>query len=494
MRSCYRCKGGTYQSNSKASQCTPCALGMYATGNAMTACHSCKPGTAKPYPASKYTCNICLGGTYQSAFEASTCLACAVGSYTTGQAATACAPYPPKDCNGTAGGTAVVGCDNVCGSGRVIGGCDRRCGSAVVKGCDSVCGSGSLIVPRPSPTVGPRQCFPCPGNATCPTPDPRDLVCIAGFFRAFFDFGNSDPSSKPCLPCPPGSTSPAGSGSINNCSCRPPMIQYDSDRGPDCRPCPPHAAACPTTSAFDIVCAAGYFFALENDGPDGHPLQPTCRACPDGTNSTEGRLHPLQPRPEPDACLCLFGTYGPPAGPCKSCTLLAGGCIVFADCQDWFVAVKDQCIDGKPCKAAAWSCSPQDYFCGPRSCANCSTVCPEGYIGALGSGACRARQGQTCPAGSASHLGFFACRCLPGLYDASEDHAQWVKCRPCPARASCSDGTAACEVGYGLNRTWDGAAERFDAECSPCPNGELECWFPTVGSSGGQAERRFVVC
>jgi hypothetical protein len=84
MRSCYRCKGGTYhwQSNLRAPQCTLCALGTYVTGVANTVCVACRSGIAKPY---KYTFNICLGSTYQPSSTASACLTCVrvAGTYST---------------------------------------------------------------------------------------------------------------------------------------------------------------------------------------------------------------------------------------------------------------------------------------------------------------------------------------------------------------------------------------------------------------------------
>ncbi len=260
MRSCYRCNSGSYQSGFGASQCTRCELGTYATGRAMTACLACRPGTAKPYTASKYTCNLCLGGTYQPASAASACIACAASTYSTGQAATACAPYPRTDCNGTAGGTAVVGCDGACGSGRVVGGCDRRCGSAAVKGCDGVCGSGSIRGGAAAQAL--HLCFPCPENATCPTPHTTDIVCHAGFYT-FFDFSVPFPAPPTrCASCPPGSTSPAGSGTGTgsaSCACMPLFFWHgwvwSWDRfswEPDCRPCPPPPAACPATSPEDM--------------------------------------------------------------------------------------------------------------------------------------------------------------------------------------------------------------------------------------------------
>mmetsp|Transcript_30961 Transcript_30961/g.64939 ORF Transcript_30961/g.64939 Transcript_30961/m.64939 type:complete len:136 (-) Transcript_30961:150-557(-) len=39
----------------------------------------------------------------------------------------------------------VMGCDGICGSGKVIGGCDSTCGSMKRLGCDGVCGSGKVV-------------------------------------------------------------------------------------------------------------------------------------------------------------------------------------------------------------------------------------------------------------------------------------------------------------------------------------------------------------
>ena len=504
MRTCYQCKGGSFQPNLGGSQCTLCALGRYATGRATTACLACGPGTAKPYTGSKYTCNICLGGTYQPARAASSCLPCTAGTYSTGRAATTCAPRPATDCNGTAGGAAVVGCDGVCGSGKSVGGCDGRCGSRAAKGCDGKCGSG-----RVRSALDPRRCLPCPGNATCPTPSPEDVVCLAGFYSI-------RPPAAPlpgCAPCPPGSTSPAGTTSPAGCACTPPLLLYGVRPSvftdafawePVCRPCPQHAAACPTASARDIACAAGYFFALDGQASvDSEwvffdedqiaqiPLL-TCSACPGGTTSDQGSRGP-------SGCLCVFGTSGPPGGPCQACAPRWGGCSVPAGCSGWRRALTDQCIDGRPCGADSQGprCPGSDYTndCAAPGCANCSQLCPEGYVGPPAGRACSAKAGAACPRGSASLLGVDLCRCLPGLLDTSPARGE-VRCDgPCPPHAECLWGRALCDAGYGLRETrarnaWN--VDTLTAECLPCPGGQLSCTYPWPASAAdpaGQARR-----
>ncbi len=105
----------------------------------MTAFYRCTPGTCKSYVGSRRMQHL---PPYQSTLGASSCIACAAGTYATGLGSTAFEPIPHVDCRRIPGGTAVVGCDGVCDwSARVVGRCDRPCGSAAVKMCDGVCGT-----------------------------------------------------------------------------------------------------------------------------------------------------------------------------------------------------------------------------------------------------------------------------------------------------------------------------------------------------------------
>ena len=86
-------------------------------------------------------CTSCEGGTFQTGIGSSSCTACGSGTYATGLGSLTCSRYPRIDCFNKTYGTSVIGCDGVCGSGKVIGGCNHKCGSVKVLGCDGVCGS-----------------------------------------------------------------------------------------------------------------------------------------------------------------------------------------------------------------------------------------------------------------------------------------------------------------------------------------------------------------
>ena len=70
-------------------------------------------------------------------------------------------PTPPIDLGTTAADVckAVVGCDGVCDSGKVVGGCDHKCGSTAVTGCDRVCGSGVTRAVGGCENLCGKQCW-----------------------------------------------------------------------------------------------------------------------------------------------------------------------------------------------------------------------------------------------------------------------------------------------------------------------------------------------
>ena len=173
-----------------------------------------------------------------------------------------------------------MGCDGVCGSGKVVGGCDHKCGSRLAMGCDGVCGSGAIGSGCDIPcTGGPddsTDVLGCDGvcgsgkvvgcDDACGTPPCAPGVCRAGYFKS-----GSGPSD--CAKCPEGKTCPMGSLAQGDCVCAP---LYFPDEGSDtCSPCLRGCACGYKNSSRCYACIEGYY------GGWGKP----CVHCRDGKYS-----------------------------------------------------------------------------------------------------------------------------------------------------------------------------------------------------------------
>jgi len=193
LSECFRCAGGSYQSEANAMGCLPCDKGSY-----------CEPGASRPLP--------CEGGSYSDKMglsAASQCTPadlghfattgsteqkpCAKGSFAATSGLAECASCDP----GTSSGTGSDSCSE-CAVGSYAanpgqGEC-TRCPHPLSSGSGgvtcSICKEGYYLL---STSVDPNDiwmaptehCKPCPPNAFCPTNTTLEtLVVPQGYWRA----------------------------------------------------------------------------------------------------------------------------------------------------------------------------------------------------------------------------------------------------------------------------------------------------------------------
>ena len=197
-----------------------------------------------------------------------------------------CGSVAVKGCDGVCRSGMRTGCDGVCNSDRVVGcdgacgprpgkaaGCDGVCGSGAAWGCDSVCGSGAVrscgacaagrlppcadcplgafrnatgtgpgcdpcLDPQARPPPGgraPAECVCAPGHVPdggsgackpcpfdCSMCGPGEPACVECARDHYMGPPEARPGRLQCVPCPPGTVSPAGSPNSDYCHVPPP--------------------------------------------------------------------------------------------------------------------------------------------------------------------------------------------------------------------------------------------------------------------------------
>ena len=350
------CPAGTYKAAhtvyyGSTSACSNCGVGTYSTGGA-TSCTACPSGytsDAKATAQNKCYINVgagkyigtaksttqtaCPAGKYNPAHKVnygstSACGNCAVGTYSTGGAAscTAC----PSGYTSAAGATAQNKCYISVANGKYLGTAkgttQTACPAGTYKAAHTVyygstsacsnCGAGTYS------TGGATTCTSCPSGYTSssgataqnrcylsvaagrylPTAKGTSVsTCPAGTYKAAHTvyYGNT----SACSNCGVGQSSAAGSASCTTCAAG----TYNDTAGSTCKTCPTGQYC--TGGSARANCPAGTYGA--SSGLKASNQCTTCQAgyyCTGGTNKTS----------------CPKGTYrsgtgGSAASHCTSC-------------------------------------------------------------------------------------------------------------------------------------------------------------------------------
>ena len=78
MKSCLKCKAGTYSPDGDI--CYKCPPGTYSSIKGATECNLCSPGFYNPFSGNS-KCEMCMPGTFSNKLGAESCDNCPFGSY-----------------------------------------------------------------------------------------------------------------------------------------------------------------------------------------------------------------------------------------------------------------------------------------------------------------------------------------------------------------------------------------------------------------------------
>jgi alpha-tubulin suppressor-like RCC1 family protein len=384
---CMGCPIGTYYGGTGAtspSACQACPTGTYANVTGQSACTPCAAGTSSSATraTSVGTCGICPAGTYSGA-AASSCAACAPGTYSTSSlssSCTSCAAGTYSTATGASSASTCQSCRAGTYSATVGASSDATCQSCAAGTYSAAVGANTssacqrCVAGTYSAVVGANTSSTCQG-------------CIAGTFSA--TVGAS--SASACTSCPAGSYS-ATVGASSNSTC--------------------------------VGCIAGTFSATV-----GASSSSTCQSCAAGTYSaTVGAA-------ASSTCQsCPAGSYSTVVGAstwltCQSCAAGTYSGAVGAPSSDWCV----QCTSGTYSTSVG---ATSNASCHPCDAGTYSTV-----YGAVSSSACvPCRTGTYSSAVGASSSS--TCQeCPPGTFSNVSGASTWSTCQACP------DGSYASSVG-----------------------------------------------
>lgn len=521
---CARCARGAY-ALAAASVCTPCPANSTTAeeGAASSAACVCAAGYHGAAPAAPGAppCALCPPGSFTTALGAAACEDCGPGAFLAAHAAPgqrACVPCPANSTAvaralGVAGCVANGGFVRIAGlgarvalevswphpaAGLVQAAFARGLGAAGASAC-ACAATGRVTRVTTSATARRRSRRLLSDGAILaveidvPTLDagaqlvaalsveainvalaaeavspishivsgPTLLTTEASFGQC--PAGSYCPAQDIVLPCPPNSSSPAGSASATDCTCVPGF--YADPAAAACALCPVDsfclggalATACAANSSTGgrvgsaapaaCECHAGTFRQQAGDAPDAY----ACVVCPaDSFCAGELRVECPAASSAPrgarsaDECLCHAGTLRTPlpnstAFECALCpsTMVchAGGAVEFCAANATNINFACRCAPGMYCLAPNASGAAGGAL-GP-SCDNrtrCATCARAHFCDGMLSQSCA--PGEDAPEGS---TGPASCRCMPGFYRSS---APGAPCAPCEVGFACPGGVA----------------------------------------------------
>ena len=279
--SCAACAGGSYGTDTNATDCNNCSAGTFsAVLNATSddVCQVCAPGTFAH--EGSVECNLCpenssspLGSGVRtnctcdpgfSGPNGGPCEPCAAGTFTNTSGAGVCAPCAPGFYSLEQATTACTPCAS-CGTE----GFRRGCGNASEGDCgqcpaNSVAQDGSTVIEDCKCQRG----YSGADGGTC-------QACSAGQFK-------NTTGSAACSSCPSNSVSLLASVSILNCSC---AAGYQGPLGGPCAACPVDFFKLsfgpqPCQGCLSIPCAADQYRV--SCGSVNNGFCRACEPCPDG--------------------------------------------------------------------------------------------------------------------------------------------------------------------------------------------------------------------
>ena len=533
---CQDCAAGSFTATDGSDTCSPCPEGQYQAQAGQVSCAACPANETTTDLGQAYcaceaglyrelgACVPCLFGSYKPAVGDGSCTPCApshVTDFRGAVSADACRPcsddtFPVDSENGTqchpcplnsvTVGVVETATDCYCDKGYqvLVTGELPVCAACTFGTYKSWIGNEPCIDCAPgqtgSATVSLRLnqssackdcpddtyedggvCHPCPPNSTSTagSAGADQCVCVAGFEEA----------GGVCVPCSAGSFSPV-SGSA--CTLCPYNTHQSLDGQTLCVGCPPNSESEPgSTSQAQCFCMRGYI----SDGnrsclpcqPGSFEVDGVCRECLSNTYYSEG------PTPyKDDQCIACPDNSTSPQG-----TYAVTGC---------------QCLSGFV-RSALKVCAlcPRNHYCPhqysqkacpthsaspPGSVSVGSCLCYSGFYG-VGSGNnftclpcpvnsfCSQGGIEACPVNSTTHgltgaVNMSACVCKPGTYQGSEDHFECLLCAAdayCPSGnlLSCPHNSSAVSGSDSLANCRCDAYFRKDSnqECELCPNDVL---------------------
>jgi hypothetical protein len=390
----------------------------------------------------------CDAGSYKATnYDSSSCITCAIGSYSH-QGATTCIACNTMISNPSFGATTCYSCSYNTTTGRPIGLCTCRPGyvnqtsTTTVQGysCQQ-CAVGRYrsnemtIAGINECRVCPLSGYDCSGSATL-TP----LICPVGYY--------CPSSSLPPLSCGNNKyrTSPLGSNSSTNCQCQPGYVGSNGASLP-CNVC--SSGYYCSGGESQVICPAGYYC------PSGGATQLSC----------------------PPNYYCPIGSSQPLSCGTKRISAMNSGATNDCQCIAGYVGVNNASAVCSSCVAG--------YYCnGGES----QTICPSSYYCPSGSGTpITCGKYRTSIAGS---INATACNCLSG-YLGTPQRANDT-CTPCSAGYYCPTSFAInqriCLASYycpaastaplscGNNRTTNNIGSASSSDC--------KCISGYVGSDG----------
>ena len=385
---------------SNSSNCTLCTNGTYSPGNATTACITCPENTTSLMASTMHTHCYCANENEILDLESHACV-CMLG-FGRASAGAPCTACPPGTYDANSSTDDCIACAAGFTSPARSTNADNCTCAGAHEQLDSL-SQECVCLPGYGRTNSTSACAPCAGSTFS---------------------GGSD--GEMCSECPQGTTSPPLSTSASNCSCVGANEQLDAS-GAGCI-CLPGYGRTNSTSAC-APCANGTF--------SGANASDACLACPLGATS---------PPRSTDAANC-------------SCQPGYGRASATAGCSECPAGAYGPSGGEQTCQACPETLSSPPGSADIEAC-GCSHSAHTG-----GTGGC------VCPPGSSFDSAHRCIKCSVGSYSPGAETSQ---CAPCPANMTTLVDDArsvvdcVCLPGHGMT------AGGYTGGCAPCAAGNFQ--------------------
>ena len=421
------CKPGTFAANSSIAtatlNCSSCNMGFECPGGTAPA-QPCRPGSIAPDAATP-KCSLCDGGKFQNASGATSCTACAQGSY--------CAPGSPSPlpcAEGTYTNSTNLKHVDECtvaepGFYSPVG---SRAQMACAPGTFAPSESGSCSKCAAGRYQGAEQataCKQCTLGHYCEEAASAPLPCPGGTHQnASLEVMTS---AAQCVSCPEGTFCTIGSAAPTPCAAG---TFSPSANATQCTTCDAGTFANTTRATACFHCTEGHWCTNEaqipcsentyNPNPLAH-LVTNCSRCPERTTTLEKTARTTE-----DDCSCNEEYYYAPASFAagrKECLAQCCTCPIGTKCNHGSIRLGSLPVSPGYFRLASDSV---DVRRCPDAAANCSgrSECPWTTSGCVGGS-----HGSLC---QATLTGAFCQRCIePSHFYKRATAARVAHCEPC---------------------------------------------------------------
>ena len=286
---CEACESGKHKAHPGSWSCNDCMRGKYLPHEATALCLDCPSHTSSPLGSDVITDCTCNAG-YKGP-DGGACVACVAGKYSPQNGSSSCI-----DCEGGTFSTTVAATSSTTCTSCAERGVHRNSPAGSDSGNDCECNIGYHL----------RENF-------C-------QVCLQGKYKYWLGNGwctecETDTYSTAvgatsidvCTPCPPNTSSPAGSSAASACQC---IAGFTGPYGGPCVPCVAGKYKDSTYSGGTCTdCASGTFSTTV-----GATSSDVCLSCSPDTSSSAGS-------DDVSDCKCVAGLTGPDGGPCVACVV-----------------------------------------------------------------------------------------------------------------------------------------------------------------------------